>query len=300
MHAPPNRNALQTMHSDNAIQTTRNNTAARLEQLRVAVVHAVLLIVVFASVMPFVWMLFGSFKSYVELTSGESLWPQVWTVENYRAIIFRANFPRAFWNSTLVSVVVTACVVLTSTAAAFVFAKYRFWGKEQFFIVILMTMMVPFAVVLVPLYVTIADIGLNNKLNGVIVPVLFSTFGIFLMRQFLEGIPADLIDAGRIDGASEWWIFSRIVIPLSTAPMAALAVFTFLFNWDNYLWPLVVLSSPKSQTLPLVLAGLRSLYWERYDMWAAGSMLTVAPVMLLYAVAQKQFIRGITMTGLKA
>ena len=221
-------------------------------------------------------------------------------MENYRAIIFRANFPRAFWNSTLVSVVVTACVVLTSTAAAFVFAKYRFYGKEQLFIVILMTMMVPFAVVLVPLYVTIADIGLNNKLNGVIVPVLFSTFGIFLMRQFLEGIPSDLIDAGRIDGASEWWIFSRIVIPLSTAPMAALAVFTFLFNWDNYLWPLVVLSSPKSQTLPLVLAGLRSLYWERYDMWAAGSMLTVAPVMLLYAVAQKQFIRGITMTGLKA
>jgi multiple sugar transport system permease protein len=274
--------------------------AALIEQVRVAVIHAILLAIVFTSVMPFVWMFFGSFKSYVELTSGESLVPQVWTVDNYRAILFRANFPQAFWNSTLVSLVVTGCVVLTSAAAAYVFAKYRFWGKEQLFIVILSTMMVPFAVVLVPLYVTIADIGLSNKLGGVIVPVLFSTFGIFLMRQFLEGIPSDLIDAGRIDGASEWWIFSRIIIPLSTAPMAALAVFTFLFNWDNFLWPLVVLTSPRSQTLPLVLAGLRSLYWERYDMWAAGSMLTVAPVMLLYAVAQKQFIRGITMTGLKA
>ena len=274
--------------------------ATLIEQVRVAVIHAILLAIVFTSVMPFVWMFFGSFKSYVELTSGESLVPLAWTVDNYRAIIFRANFPQAFWNSTLVSLVVTGCVVLTSAAAAYVFAKYRFWGKEQLFIVILSTMMVPFAVVLVPLYVTIADIGLSNKLGGVIVPVLFSTFGIFLMRQFLEGIPSDLIDAGRIDGASEWWIFSRIIIPLSTAPMAALAVFTFLFNWDNFLWPLVVLTSPKSQTLPLVLAGLRSLYWERYDMWAAGSMLTVAPVMLLYAVAQKQFIRGITMTGLKA
>jgi multiple sugar transport system permease protein len=274
--------------------------AALIEQVRVAVIHAILLAIVFTSVMPFVWMFFGSFKSYVELTSGESLVPLAWTVDNYRAIIFRANFPQAFWNSTLVSLVVTGCVVLTSAAAAYVFAKYRFWGKEQLFIVILSTMMVPFAVVLVPLYVTIADIGLSNKLGGVIVPVLFSTFGIFLMRQFLEGIPSDLIDAGRIDGASEWWIFSRIIIPLSTAPMAALAVFTFLFNWDNFLWPLVVLTSPRSQTLPLVLAGLRSLYWERYDMWAAGSMLTVAPVMLLYAVAQKQFIRGITMTGLKA
>ena len=288
------------MKSDNTVTSSRYRMAALIEQVRVAVIHAILLAIVFTSVMPFVWMFFGSFKSYVELTSGESLVPQVWTVDNYRAIIFRANFPQAFWNSTLVSLVVTGCVVLTSAAAAYVFAKYRFWGKEQLFIVILSTMMVPFAVVLVPLYVTIADIGLYNKLGAVIVPVLFSTFGIFLMRQFLEGIPSDLIDAGRIDGASEWWIFSRIIIPLSTAPMAALAIFTFLFNWDNFLWPSVVLTSPRSQTLPLVLAGLRSLYLERYDMWSAGSMLTVAPVMLLYAVAQKQFIRGITMTGLKA
>ena len=288
------------MKSVNRVTVSRYQMAALIEQVRVAVIHAILLAIVFTSVMPFVWMFFGSFKSYVELTSGESLVPLAWTVDNYRAIIFRANFPQAFWNSTLVSLVVTGCVVLTSAAAAYVFAKYRFWGKEQLFIVILSTMMVPFAVVLVPLYVTIADIGLSNKLGGVIVPVLFSTFGIFLMRQFLEGIPSDLIDAGRIDGASEWWIFSRIIIPLSTAPMAALAVFTFLFNWDNFLWPSVVLTSPRSQTLPLVLAGLRSLYLERYDMWSAGSMLTVAPVMLLYAVAQKQFIRGITMTGLKA
>ena len=288
------------MKSDNTVTSSRYRMATLVEQVRVAVIHAILLAIAFTSVMPFVWMFFGSFKSYVELTSGESLVPQVWTVDNYRAIIFRANFPQAFWNSTLVSLVVTGCVVLTSAAAAYVFAKYRFWGKEQLFIVILSTMMVPFAVVLVPLYVTIADIGLYNKLGAVIVPVLFSTFGIFLMRQFLEGIPSDLIDAGRIDGASEWWIFSRIIIPLSTAPMAALAVFTFLFNWDNFLWPSVVLTSPRSQTLPLVLAGLRSLYLERYDMWSAGSMLTVAPVMLLYAVAQKQFIRGITMTGLKA
>ena len=288
------------MKSDNTVTSSRYRMATLVEQVRVAVIHAILLAFVFTSVMPFVWMFFGSFKSYVELTSGESLVPLVWTVDNYRAIIFRANFPQAFWNSTLVSLIVTGCVVLTSAAAAYVFAKYRFWGKEQLFIVILSTMMVPFAVVLVPLYVTIADIGLYNKLGAVIVPVLFSTFGIFLMRQFLEGIPSDLIDAGRIDGASEWWIFSRIIIPLSTAPMAALAVFTFLFNWDNFLWPSVVLTSPRSQTLPLVLAGLRSLYLERYDMWSAGSMLTVAPVMLLYAVAQKQFIRGITMTGLKA
>jgi len=129
---------------------------------------------------------------------------------------------------------------------------------------------------------------------------LCSTFGIFMMRQFMESIPNDLIDAGRIDGAGEWWIFTRLILPLATAPLAALAVFTFLGTWDGFLWPLVVLTSPQNQTLPLVLAGLRSLYWSRYELYAAGSMLTVLPVMILYAIASKQFVRGIAMTGLKA
>jgi multiple sugar transport system permease protein len=128
----------------------------------------------------------------------------------------------------------------------------------------------------------------------------FSTFGIFMMRQFMESIPFELIDAARIDGASEWRIFFRLVLPMSTAPMAALAVFIFLGNWDGYLWPLVVLNSPDKQTLPLVLAGLRSLYWTRYEMWATGSMLTVTPVMIIYAFASRYFIQGIAMTGLKA
>ena len=159
--------------------------------------------------------------------------------------------------------------------------------------------MVPFSVILIPLYIRIADIGLSNSLGGIIVTGLWSTFGIFMMRQFMETIPFELLDAARIDGASEWRIFFQIVMPLATAPMAALGVFTFLANWDSYLWPLVVLNSPEKQTIPLILAGLRSLYWTRYDMWAAGSMLTVVPVMIIYAFASKWFIRGIAMTGIK-
>jgi multiple sugar transport system permease protein len=128
---------------------------------------------------------------------------------------------------------------------------------------------------------------------------LWSTFGIFMMRQFMEGIPSELIDASRIDGASEWRIFLQIAIPLSKAPLGALAVFTVLWNWDNYLWPLVVLSSPNKQTLTLVLAGLRNLYWSRYDLWSAGSMLTIIPVMLVYIFASRYFIQGIALSGLK-
>jgi len=264
-----------------------------------ACVHGFLLVVCLVSVMPFLWMFLGSFKTYVELTTSMALLPKTWTLSNYKAIVTRVNFLQAFQNSAVVASLVTISTLITSAAAGYVFAKYRFWGKERLFSVILSTMMVPFAVVVVPLYVTIANMGLANRLAGITVTGLFSTFGIFMMRQFMESLPSELIDAGRIDGASEWWIFLRVVLPLSASPLAALAVFTFLGNWDSYMWPLIVLTSPKTQTLPLVLAGLRSLYWSRYDLWTAGSMLTVAPVMLLYAVAQKQFIRGIAMTGMK-
>lgn len=262
--------------------------------------HLVLLILTFTSVMPFVWMFFGSFKTYVELTSSKALLPINWTLDNYIQITQRLGFVRGFFNTALVAVIVTAATLLTSALAGYVFAKYRFWGRERLFTVLLSTMMVPFAVVLVPLYVTVANLGLADKLLGIIITSLCSTFGIFLMRQFMESIPNDLIDAGRIDGAGEWWIFSRVVLPLAKAPLSALAVFTFLGSWDSFLWPLVVLTSPENRTLPLVLAGLRSLYWSRYEMFAAGSMLTVLPVMIIYAFASKQFVRGIAMTGLKA
>lgn len=261
--------------------------------------HIVLLILIFTSLMPFVWMFFGSFKSYVELTSSRALLPINWTFDNYIQITQRLGFLRGFFNTTLVAVIVTAATLFTSSAAGYVFAKYRFWGREQLFTVLLSTMMVPFAVVLVPLYVTIANLALSDKLLGIIITGLCSTFGIFLMRQFMESIPNDLIDAGRIDGAGEWWIFTRVVLPLAKSALSALAVFTFLGSWDSFLWPLVVLTSPENQTLPLVLAGLRSMYWSRYEMYAAGSMLTVLPVMIVYGVASKHFIRGIAMTGIK-
>ncbi len=262
--------------------------------------HVVLIVLMFTSLMPFVWMFFGSFKTYVELTSSRTLLPVNWTFDNYLQITQRLGFLRGFFNTTLVAVIVTSATLVTSALAGYVFAKYRFWGRERLFTLLLSTMMVPFAVVLVPLYVTVANLALADKLAGIIITSLCSTFGIFLMRQFMESIPNDLIDAGRIDGAGEWWIFTRVVLPLAKSPLSALAVFTFLGNWDSFLWPLVVLTSPENRTLPLVLAGLRSLYWSRYEMYAAGSMLTVLPVMLLYAFASKQFVKGIAMTGIKA
>ena len=261
--------------------------------------HAPLLIASVLSLMPFIWMVFASLKPYTELVRSERLLPQTWTLDNYREILAVSNFGYAFLNSVVQAITVTVAVLLSSAYLGYIFAKFRFWGKEPLFRLLLATMMVPFAVVLVPLYVTIADMGLVNRLGGIIITGLWSTFGIFMLRQFMETIPFELLDAARIDGANEWRIFFTIILPLSGAPMAALAVFTFLANWDSFLWPLVVLNSPERQTLPLVIASLRNLWWTRYDMWAAGSMLTVVPVMFGYSFATRYFIRGLAMTGVK-
>ena len=265
-----------------------------------AVIHLILLALSTIAVIPLIWSIFASFKYYKELVTTRDFFPRVWTLANYQEIITKQGFGVALVNSIVVSTIVTIATLLTSTAVGYVFAKYQFPGRDKLFTLLLSTMMLPFAVVLVPLYVMVVGLGLNNELSGVIVVALWSTFGMFMMRQFMSTIPSELIDAARIDGAGEWRIFLGIVMPLSTAPMGALAVFTFLGSWDNFLWPLVVLSSPEKQTLPILLAGLRSLYWTRYDMWTAGSMMTIIPVMLLYIAASKYFIRGVAMTGIKA
>jgi len=264
------------------------------------IAHLVLLFMSVLAVFPFIWMVFASFKTFKDLVSSTRILPEVWTFDNYVEIASRINFPIAFLNSIIAATTVTAFTLFTSAALGFIFAKYHFWGKEKLFMLLLSTMMVPVAVVLVPLYLTVTSFGLANSLGGIIITGLWSSFGMFMLRQFMESIPYELIDAARIDGASEWRIFAQLILPLSGAPLAALAVFAFLGNWDSYLWPLVVLSSPEKQTLPLVLAGLRNLWWTRYEMWSAGSMLTVIPVMVIYAFASKYFIQGIAMTGLKA
>ena len=265
------------------------------------VIHAVLLGMTVIAIFPFVWMIFASLKPFKELVESRALLPQTWTLRNYEEILDRVNFVAAFRNSLVSAISVTVVSVFTSAVMGFIFSKYRFVGKELLFTIILSTMMVPFAVVMVPLYITIArSFGLADQLGGIIVTGFYTAFGIFLMRQFMESIPFELIDAARIDGASEWRIFFTLVLPMSMSPMSALAVFVFLANWDSFLWPLIVLNSQDKQTLPLVLAGLRNLWWTRYEMWAAGSMLTVIPVMLIYSFASRYFIRGIAMTGIKA
>lgn len=261
--------------------------------------HLVLLVACFIAVAPFVWSVFASFKPFKELISSKDLLPHVWTLAHYEEILTRAHFLDAFRNSFVVATAVTVASLFTSSTLGYVFAKYRFRGKGLLFGLVISTMMVPFVVLLVPLYISIAQLGLVNELSGVIVLGLWTSLGVFMMRQFIEGIPSELIDAARIDGASEWQVFRHVILPLSRAPLAALAILVFLGSWDNFLWPTVILTTPDKQTLPLLLSGLKNLYWSRYDLWSAGSMLTVIPVMVVYLFASKYFIRGLAMTGIK-
>ena len=280
-------------------------TALRVRPIRIrqrgtaAVPHVILFIACFLAVAPFVWSFFGSFKPFKELISSKYILPHVWTTAHYDEIINRAHFLDAFKNSVVVSTLMTAACLFTSSTLGYIFAKYRFRGKNLLFGLMVSTLFVPFVVLLVPLYITMGKLGLINNIGGVIILGLWTSLGIFMMRQFMSGIPDELIDAARIDGASEWRVFLRVVLPLATAPLAALGILVFLGSWDNFLWPSVILTSPENQTLPLLLSGLKNLYWSRYDLWSAGSMLTVIPVMIVYLFASKYFIRGVAMTGLK-
>jgi multiple sugar transport system permease protein len=262
-------------------------------------VHVTLIVMTVAILAPFLWMLFGSLRTYDDLINRPALPPSPWTVANYVEILTQTNFPTAFVNSLVMAVgrVVLACA--TSVAIGFVFAKYRFWGRDTLFVVLLATMFVPFPAILVPLYLTMSELSLLNSVGGLVIIAACSTFGVFLLRQWITGIPDDYIEAARIDGASEFWVLTRIIVPLSRTPLAALAIFTFLGSWDDYLFPSVVLTDPEAKTLPLALAGLKSLFWERYEIFCAGAMVTVIPVMIVYAFMQRHFIRGLTMGGLK-
>jgi multiple sugar transport system permease protein len=209
------------------------------------------------------------------------------------------SFEIFFRNSLFVAITVTFLTLLTSSMAGYVFAKYNFRGRDALFVIILSMLMIPFNISIIPLYALMLDLEWTNSYWALIIPSAFSPFGIFLMRQFMHSIPDELLDAARIDGASEFGIFFRIVMPLSTAALAALAIFTFIAQWDDFLWPLVILDVPALYTLPLGLAQFRGRVGTNVGGLAAASMLAVIPVLIVYFIAQRRFIEGIAMTGMK-
>lgn len=256
-----------------------------------------------AMVGPFYWMFVSSFKDRTESVSIPPTWfPQTFTLENWTALSqppIVGSLHIVFGNSLLVTTIVTVITLLTSSLAGYVFAKFDFRFKNLLFWIVVSMLIVPFSVTLIPLFNMVADWGWRNNYLALIVPILFSPFGIFLMRQQIANIPDDLIDAARMDGASEYLIYFRIILPLSTAALAALAIFTFTFQWDNFLWPLVVLDDPSRYTIPLWLGQFRGRTSNQIGPLAAASFISVLPILVVYFFAQRRFIEGIALTGLK-
>ncbi|MGI8948310.1 MAG: carbohydrate ABC transporter permease [Ornithinimicrobium sp.] len=263
--------------------------------------YALLTIALVVVIAPFVWMVLGSVKTNAELRQvPPTWWPQEATLDNYIELFTRLNFGRYFFNSTLVAVVVTAGNLIFCSMVGYALVMLDFRGKKILFALILGTLMIPGVVTFVPLFVLVANAGLVNTLPGLFLPFLVAPFGVFLMRQYMQGLPRDLLDAARVDGAGELHIFARVFLPLCGPALATLGILTFLASWNNFLWPLVVAQTEQTYTLPVALAlystGQNS---TQYGLLLAGATIVVLPVLAVFMVFQRRFIQGIATTGLK-
>jgi len=251
---------------------------------------------------PFYWSIATSFKPQVEIAAYPPTWiPQNPTLEHWLGLLnlTTGNFLVFFRNSIFISTTVTVLVLLTSSITGYVFAKLEFRGRNKIFYTVLAMMVVPFSITLIPSYALMVKFDWINSYWALIVPILFNPFGIFLMRQFMHTIPDELLDAARMDGANEFQIYFKIIIPLCKSGLSALGIFTFIGQWDSFLWPLVILSDVDKFTIPLGLAQFRGLTGVQVGPLCAAATAAVIPVLIVYFIAQRSFIEGITLSGMK-
>jgi multiple sugar transport system permease protein len=263
-------------------------------------VYGVPLLAALISVVPFLFMLGISFQS-VHFISGNPLqWiPREPTLSSFQQVLTTKNFVRWIGNSLMVAGVVTAGALLIQSMAGYVFAKKNFPGRDVLFIVILAGLMVPRAVTIVPAFFIAKQFGMLNNYVGLVVVPLAVPLGVFLMRQSMASLPSELLDAGRIDGASEFGIFWRIVLPLSKPALAVLAIYTFMEQWREFLWPLIVITADELKTLPVGLSIFHTEFRTDYGVQMAGVLLSVLPFMVVFLFFQRYFIKGLTVGALK-
>lgn len=266
----------------------------------VMLIYALLLIGALVMLFPVLWMAMSTFKPEAEISAyPPSFLPKRFTLEPLIDAWTKINFGRYFLNSLLVTGIATPLSVFTSAYIGFVWNKYEFRYKEPMFYIIIATMMIPGPMLLIPHYQVVLWGNLLNTYASIILPAALTPYGIFLMRQFVHSVPDELLDAGRIDGASEPRLFLQVALPLIPSALAALGIIQFLANWDNLLWPLVVLTQTSKYTLAVGLATFAAEYERNFAVQNAGAFIAVFPVVLAFLFFQKQIIRGIALTGLK-
>jgi multiple sugar transport system permease protein len=263
-------------------------------------VFLVLLLLTILGLVPFMWMISTSFKSAGALMAIPIEWiPKEATFASYVKIFTQLPFARSLLNSTIVSVASTLLTITSSSMAAFVFAKFDFKYKNLLFTLFLASMMIPIQVTGIPIFIILMKLGLINSYLGVILPTVFNVFAIFLLRQYMKNISNDFIEAAYMDGANFFQVYWKIVMPMSIVPVTTLLVINFMGYWNDYFWPLIVLTNQDLMTLPVLLSRLNTQYTTEVNTLMAGSLISMIPILLVYAFAQKYFIRGIQEGGIK-
>jgi multiple sugar transport system permease protein len=270
---------------------------ARLARL---LMYAQLALGAVLALIPMLWMISASLMPAGQAsTYPPRLFPQGVTLEHYRALFTRLDLGRSLLNSALIAVSVTAISLVVNSMAGYAFAKLRFRGRDGLFSVLAAGLVIPTQVAMLPLFLLLKQLGLINSYWGVIIPGMASIFGIFLIRQYTQSLPDDLLDAARIDGASELRIYTSIVLPTIVPILATLAIWTFLSTWNDFMWPLIVLSDDARWTLPVALANLSGEHVQDTELMMAGSVLTFLPVMLVFLFLQRYYIAGIMQGSVK-
>lgn len=268
--------------------------------LRATIIYALLALLVVVMLGPFLYIFSSSFKETYSLISiPPELFPQKFVWDNYLFIVQDLPFVTWFVNTLLVALVVTIGTVLIDALAAYAFAKKEFWGRDILFGLMLTTIMIPGALLLIPTFLITFRLGLFNSYGGLIIPALGNVLGIFLLRQFMQTIPEELEHAARIDGCSELGLFWRIILPLSAPALATLSIVVFTAQWNNLVWPLVVINNKALYTLPLGLALLRSEFQVNYGITSAAAFISTLPLMIVFLFLQRYFLAGLTVGAVK-
>lgn len=262
--------------------------------------YLILIVTALFMLVPFLWMLSTSLKAnrYV-LTLPPQFFPRPLTLESYTKLADLFPIGRILFNSVFVAILTMLGQLVTSAMAAYAFARMQFRGRDILFLVYLGTLMIPFQVTIIPLFIVMRYLGWINTYQGLILPGVFNAFGTFLLRQFFLTIPRELEEAAVLDGASHWTIFWRIILPLSKPALATLGVFAFMGSWNAFLWPLFILRDTEMMTLPVGLATLHGRWLTEWNLVMAGTVISIVPMLIVYLLAQKYFVRGVALSGLK-
>jgi len=252
------------------------------------------------TLIPFIWMLSASFMADGKASVYPPVfWPDQIVLDQYRNLFTRLNLTRNFLNSLFLSIAVTFISLFFNTMAGYAFAKYRFRGKNKLFKFLISAMIIPSQVTMLPLFLMLKSIGLINTYMAIIVTGLATIFGIFLIKQHCESIPDSLIESARMDGATDFEIYRKIILPLAMPMIVTLGLFTFITTWNDFLWPLIALTDESMYTLPVAIASLMLEHSRDPELMMAGSVTTIIPVIIIFLVLQKYYVRGIMMGGVK-